>query len=392
MAAGTEKLYRTFVKGLITEASPLTFPENASIDEENFVLERDGSRSRRLGVDYEGGYSLTSTGYTSAQLATGKQSFHKWETPGGDTTKAIGVIRINDKLWFVDLLTNAPSSNLLNSASSITISGLSSSEIETTTINNKLIIVSADLSKPVLLTYNTSTDTVTQSTISILVRDIWGVDDTLDVNNRPATLSVSHKYNLRNQGWATGVQTTTGADAIDRTFTVLGVYPSNADPWTLGKISNPSDANFEKFDPTTLKNNSTSNFQAAKGSYIIDAFNRGSSRISKSGISGLVTDQETGACSTVASYAGRIFYSGINSSINSGDVRSPNYSGYIFFTSVITGDDKIGSCHQEADPSDPSINDLIASDGGSIQIPEATQIIKIVSGQSSLIVFAERKL
>ena len=52
MAIGTEKLYRSFVKGLITEASPLTFPENASIDEKNFVLNRDGSRSRRLGVDY----------------------------------------------------------------------------------------------------------------------------------------------------------------------------------------------------------------------------------------------------------------------------------------------------------------------------------------------------
>ena len=389
MAAGTEKLYRTFVKGLITEASPLTFPENASIDEENFVLERDGSRSRRLGVDYEGGYSLTSTGYTSAQLATGKQSFHKWETPGGDTTKAIGVIRINDKLWFVDLLTNAPSSNLLNSASSITISGLSSSEIETTTINNKLIIVSADLSKPVLLTYNTSTDTVTQSTISILVRDIWGVDDTLDVNTRPATLSNSHKYNLRNQGWATGVQTSTGADAIDRTFTVLGVYPSNADPWTLGKISNPSDANFEKFDPTTLKNNSTSNFQAAKGSYIIDAFNRGSSRISKSGISSLVTDQEAGNITTVCSYAGRLFYSGINSNITSSDARSPNYSGYVFFTSVITGDDKLGFCYQEADPTDPDLNDLVTSDGGSIQIPEATQILKIIASQASILVFAD---
>ena len=389
MAAGTEKLYRTFVKGLVTEASPLTFPENASIDEENFVLQRDSSRARRLGIDYEGGYSLTSTGYTSAQLATGKQSFHKWETPGGDTTVAIGVIRINDKLWFVDLLTTAPSSNLLNGGASITLSGLAAEEIETTTLNNKLIIVSEGLTRPVLLKYNSSTDIVTQSDITITVRDIWGVDDTLDINNRPATLSVSHKYNLRNQGWATGVQTTTGADAIDRTFTVIGVYPSNADHWTLGKISVTSSSDYEKYDPDTLRKNSTSNFQVAKGSYIIDAFNRGSSRISKSGIGGLGADQETGACSTVASYAGRIFYSGINSSITTSDARSPNYSGYIFFTSVITGDDKIGSCHQEADPSDPSINDLIASDGGSIQIPEATQIIKIVSGQSSLIVFAD---
>jgi hypothetical protein len=50
-----------------------------------------------------------------------------------------------------------------------------------------------------------------------------------------------------------------------------------------------------------------------KGSYIIDAFHRGSSRISKSGISGLVTDQESGNITTVCSYAGRLFYSGIRS-------------------------------------------------------------------------------
>ena len=47
--------FNTFVGGLVTEASPLTFPENASIDEANFELDRNGSRSRRLGMDYEEG-------------------------------------------------------------------------------------------------------------------------------------------------------------------------------------------------------------------------------------------------------------------------------------------------------------------------------------------------
>lgn len=389
MAVGNEKLYRSFTKGLITEASPLTFPENASIDEENFVLNRNGSRSRRLGVDYEGGYTLTSTGFSSAAIQTGKQSFHKWDTPGGDTTVAIGVIRILDKLWFIDLLTPAPSSNLLNGGSALTLSGLGDAEIETATVNNKLIIVSKDLSNPVVLKYDSATDTVTQSSITLEVRDIWGIDDSLLINDRPASLSDEHKYNLRNQGWSLTVQTSTGADAIDRTYTVLGVYPSNADAWTQGKISNPSDANFEKFDPDTLEKNSQSNFQTAKGSYVIDAFNRGTSRETESGISGLPLDQETGACSTIASYAGRLFYSGVNSSITDSDARSPNYSGYIFFTSIITGDDKLGYCYQEADPTDPDINDLVTTDGGSIQIPEATQIVKIVSSQASLLVFAD---
>ena len=389
MAAGNEKVYRSFTKGLITEASPLTFPENASIDERNFVLNRNGSRSRRLGLDYEGGYTLTSTGFSSAAIQTGKQSFHKWDMPGGDTTVAIGVVRILDKLWFIDLLTNAPSSNLLNGGSSITLSGLSDGEIETATINNKLIIVSEDLTYPVLLAYNSTTDTVSQSNITVEVRDIWGVDDGLLVNQRPSTLSNTHKYNLRNQGWSPTIQTSTGADAIDRTFTQLTVYPANSDTWVTGKITNPSSADFEKYDGDTLEKNSTSNYQVAKGSYVLDAFNRGSERAANSGLTGLPLDKENGAFSTVASYAGRIFYSGVNSNITSADSRSPNYSGYVFFTTVVTADDKLGVCYQEADPTDANINDLVTTDGGTIQIPEATQIVKIVSSQASLLVFAD---
>ena len=43
----------TFVAGLNTEAGPLTFPENASLAEKNFILDVDGSRQRRLGLDWE---------------------------------------------------------------------------------------------------------------------------------------------------------------------------------------------------------------------------------------------------------------------------------------------------------------------------------------------------
>jgi hypothetical protein len=54
-------------------------------------------------------------------------------------------------------------------------------------------------------------------------------------------------------------------------------------------------------------------------------------------------DQEQGTITTVTSYAQRIFYSGIDSSISGGDSRSPNYSGYIFFSKVIRSDDDLGS-------------------------------------------------
>jgi hypothetical protein len=399
MAVGGEKSYKTFVKGLITEASALTFPENASLDESNFVLNRDGSRSRRLGVDYENGYTLKSSGFTAAQLASGRQEFYSWPAPGGDKNISIGVIRVNDKLWFVDVLTSSPSANYLNGGNSITISGLGSSPVDTAVINNKLVLVSETLPLPVLLTYDKTTKLVSQTTISINVRDIWGVDDGLAVDNRPTTLSNTHRYNLKNQGWSRKVQSTnstynstdvTQPDCIDYTKTVLTYYPSNSDSWSNGKNTNPSDSNYEKYDPNILVKNSVSNWQVAKGSFVIDAFNRGTSRASKSGVSsGLPLDKENGAFSSVASYAQRLFYSGVTSSITSGDTRSPSYTSYIFYTAIVTSDEKLGFCYQEADPTDPRINDLVSSDGGTIQIPEATQIVKISPSKASLLVFAE---
>ena len=482
MAAKTEKVFNSFVKGLITEASPLTFPENASLDEENFVLNRDGSRARRLGIDYEDLYAKTPSGYADLQIQTGRQSFHKWESPGGDTSISIGVVRITNKLWFMDMLTSNPSGNLLNNGDSISITGLSNSRIETAVISNKFILVSEDLDKPVVLTYDKATGVIAQEEIDITIRDIYGVHDGLEVYERPpysapssnltswvankevslrtgdefyvsstdsvyqitdfyystrqvqtgggiyftystqnytrfgpnaptstsgtefngnytikfvrygsgSGISPAHKYNLRNQGWSTGIQVVGGGDAIDETGKDVGVYPSNADQWTLGKNSNPSSGDYEKYDPNILKKNSTSRYQAAKGSIIIDAFNRGSSRQTESNVSsGLPADQEQGNITTITSYAQRLFYSGITSTVLNGDERSPNYSGYVFFTRTIQSNRDLGRCYQEADPADPSINDLVDSDGGSIQIPDATRIIKIVASQASILVFAE---
>ena len=82
----------SFVKGLITEASPLTFPDNASLDEDNFVLLRDGSRERRLGIDYEEEYQRVSTGLNtgSGNLAV---STYSWENAGGVPEQTLIVVQ-----------------------------------------------------------------------------------------------------------------------------------------------------------------------------------------------------------------------------------------------------------------------------------------------------------
>jgi hypothetical protein len=403
MALSKEQVYRSFVKGIITEASPLTFPENTSIDEDNFVLNRDGSRERRLGIDYESNYNITFTGLTEAEIQSGKQSFHSWNTASGIASVSIGVVRIGNRLWFLDMLTDTPSVNLLNGGTYITIAGLDKSDIETAVINTKLVIVSKDLSKPIALSYDSSTDIVTQQEITLEVRDIWGVDDFLVVDDRPLTLSNEHAYNLRNQGWSKSIKTDDDREAIRNYQKDTGRYPSNADNWTLGRNTDATSGSYEKFQGSRMNRNSIGNSPAPKGALIINMFNRGSSRLTESNkaaqvsnpflfipnISDLPLDREQNNISTIASFAGRLFYSGVNSSILDSDSRSPNYSNYVFFTQIVSNDTKLGKCYQEADPTSATINDLIASDGGTVSIPDCTQIIKIVAAKASLLIFGD---
>jgi len=365
----SEKQYNSFVKGLITEASPLTFPENAFLDGDNIVLNKDGSFARRLGIDYETDYTLIPTGLTTEVLLGTQKSFHKWNFAGGDPNISLGVVRVRDSLYFLDMTANSPSSTLKNSGLSVVLPGLADAAIEVSVVNDNLVIVSSDLASPYYLEYNSATDIVTSSTISLKVRDFWGVDDGLVVDVRPSTLTDTHKYNLLNQGWPDAHITTVA-------------YPSNADIWTLGKDTS------DTFSKALLLKNSTDKAYAPKGKYILDMFTRGVSRATETSLT-LPVDTDSGRISAVATYAGRVFYSGVSSQVTGGDIRSPGYGGYIFFSKTVSSKEDLGMCYQEADPTSETISDIIATDGGTINILEANKILRLVATKNSLVVFAE---
>lgn len=387
--ANSEKAYNTFVKGIITEVSALTYPENAALDMDNLILERTNVISRRYGVEYEDNYALKATGIVAELLVDSPATFHEWGVQSANTNISIGVIRVYNSLWFINLLSATYSISFLNGGNPITISGLTNSRIDTAVINNNFILCSAESTTPILLTYDVATDVVTQVSVPLSVRDFWGVQDNLAVTDRPATLTDTHKYNLRNQGWNTDLISICGTDPLDCTKSTLGYYPSNADIWTLGKEELLTSANYAKYTPSLLIRQSTDNSEAAKGHFILDAFTRGASRISLSGITGLPSDFETGKITTVASYAGRVFYAGIHSNITGKDSISPNFSGTILFSQIASNTTKLGKCYQEADPTSNNISDVIDTDGGTIQVPDITKIYKLLSTKSSLLIFAE---
>lgn len=365
-----------FGKGLITEVSPFNFPDDASIAEENFILLNDNTRRRRYGIDYEKTFVKKATSFTSTTLAD-KKAFatFRWDVVGGDPTKNFLVIQINNKLWFVDLEQESLSSSFKNSGNAVTISSFDGTKVvQADQIAGDLIITTGNQDITVL-SYNASTDVVTRTVHRIKIRDFFGVDDGLTIDNRPTSLSNSHNYNLLNQGW-----TSTNYSSFK---TSQGVYPSNADVMYLGKDAT------DVFDPAELVKQYFGNTPAAQGHYIIDAFTRGSSRQTESGVTGLATDSSSGGLSCVAVFAGRVFYSGSTSEVTGSDANSPKYSNYVFFSQVVEKLVDAFRCYPEADPTSEHVSDLIDSDGGYLSIPGATEILKLIPIYNSLLVVAK---
>ena len=85
--------------------------------------------------------------------------------------------------------------------------------------------------------------------------------------------------------------------------------------------------------------------------------------------------------SSNAWFAGRLFQGGMN---------TKEWSDTIFFSKTIINDEEFGQCFQGADPTHPDLNELTASDGGTIQIPNIGNITDMRSMESSLLIFSDQ--
>lgn len=76
----------------------------------------------------------------------------------------------------------------------------------------------------------------------------------------------------------------------------------------------------------------------------------------------------------------RLWYAGIPDSA---------WADYVFFSQIAVTEKEYNRCHMEADPTDRDVNALQDSDGGYIVIPDIGNVIKMVSLQSSLLIFSD---
>lgn len=367
----TSKAYYNFVRGIITEAGPLTFPEDAALDIDNCVLNRDGSLQRRLGMDFENDAVLHSVTVGGGDAIRG----FLWENAANDVNNQFACVQVGSRLLVFDASEVSLSANLL---ANLDLSGfLTGPATFNATSGMGYLFIDTGKGYPIYLSYNPSTGVITATDYIMNIRDIWGVNDGLPVNTQPGVLSTEHNYNLQNQGWDSAKIAAYFADPG-------AVYPSNAQQWWLGR-----DPTTDAFSPSRLKLQDFGTSPAPKGRFVINAFFRSASR---NGLSGLVlpVDEEAGRPRVVAFAFERLFHAGVLSSVTEPGATRPNMTGFVFYSRTLRDLRDISQYHTDADPTSEVDSELVDTDGGFVNIPNSGPIHKLIQKDNAMVVFAEK--
>lgn len=357
---GGDGTFIDFSKGKNTESNPLNSPAGAFRTLINCDISPVGALSRRLGLDFEKDFTIRRTGeYTVNQLADIDASAYPWQVADEDAGFNFVVVRIGSTLDIYDMTSGTALSNSFKDTIDITSFEMSASQsarsIIDTSSGKGVFIVTGEFYRPFYLEYDSTADTFSANAISMEIRDFTGVEDGLDIDERPSTLSDEHKYNLKNQGWT------------DSRLTSVS-YPSNADISHLG-VTTDSGGN-TIFSVSHLNEQTFGNTLAPRGHYVLDAFDR--DRVAVSDIFGLPTDGTNRRPTTSAFYSGRAWYGGERTRI--------------YFSQILEDLSKIGKCYQEQDPTAEDFNELLDTDGGVVNIPEAGQVVKILALDEGIVV------
>jgi hypothetical protein len=372
------KVYNTFVGGLVTESTPLTFPENAVQDALNCIFDKKGDIRRRLGVNYEASATSTSKSIAESTWQTQAVGSFEWKEVAGDGNRHFLVVQVDTTLYYFDINSQPVSGNLkafttdLSSFAAPAATDIGSELVDVSYGKGYLFVASKKI-KPFYVTYNPGGDSITNTEIAIEIRDFDGVNDSLDIDEEPSSLSTEHSYNLKNQGWVSPGGSV--ADPVTTYYTSQSKYPGNNKQWWVAKDSS------DNFDPAELTKIFFGNTRAPRGHYILDPFNK--DRDTVSGLSGITTETTTTRPQATAFYAGRAWFGG---------PPEETISGHIFFSQIIEDEANIPRCYQEADPTSEEISDLVDTDGGVIVIPEAGNIVSLRVTGESLLVFADNGL
>lgn len=234
-----------FSQGLITQATGLNFPENACTETFNCIFEETGPVKRRPQFDFENFHTTQTIDRTNNAIST-----FQWRSIAEEGDFSVTVVQVGMTLYFYDNQDPVSLSEGYFTTSTVNLntfsSGLINPETEECTYATGLgyLFVFHPGIDPIYIVYDSSAKTFTGNSIGLKIRDLVGLDDGKAVDERPASQTNPHLYNLYNQGWnvsatkTSAVTFTNGSANIDWPnnelevgtpifFTTDGTLPTN---------------------------------------------------------------------------------------------------------------------------------------------------------------------
>ena len=280
-----DKEYVLPIKGMNTEANLLHFPVEFSPSMINMELDFNPQMVRpRKGLTKSGLQRLADTRNTSDHDVA--ITSYLWEGVGQSPDLDYIVVQVAEFLYFFDAAGLANPSTAthtetydLTEALSATSKGtaalLEPTRVIMTNVKGKLLVVSEQID-PVIISWDADTSVIDPVILSINIRDMFGIEDGLEIDEHPvgAAHTTDHLYNLYNQGWYKQRRLATGSkvesDPIAQYNTENSEYPSNADIVWIGMVEDAGDL---IFDAEWLQDQTFGSSPAARGHYVVDAFN-----------------------------------------------------------------------------------------------------------------------
>jgi len=390
-AQGAIKNWFTFVNGLNTEGGYFVTPPEAWKEGNNVIPSIDGSISRRNGIDIEENAATSVTRMPRHFKPEWAYATSQWKAFPEDAVPderynflvvqygpRIAIfnndnLTTSSEILFQFTLTNYPA-DFFQAEEIYNKDKIGKEPCSFSVVNGQLIVVS-NVTIPVRVEFNTSpNNTFTITPFSLSIRDFEGIDTfglstsvektQAEWNTYYSDLGVSDGYyralyNLYNQGWTDS--------QINPYKTANGnKLPANSKMWIYGKDAS------DNFDPALLNKQDFGSINAAKGRTILDLFYQ------ERKATLTFTTQYDYRPTQVAFFAGRAWYAGLQGTM----------SGRVLFSQVLDNTSKLGNCYQANDPTSEVASDVLDSDGGIIEIPEAGQIKKLVAVGKGLLVFA----
>lgn len=383
-----------FVGGLVTDFHELNTPVNVTVSEDNCDLDRKGSRKRRLGIDFEPGYELSTDSWSLAVIDSLYLGDQVWESVNNEGNQNFLVVQVGSKLYYYDMTKDPVSSGLLPFTTDLTThkatSAITNDQIASDGVSiasgKGVIFICGSVLTPFYVTYNADTNTITETEIDIKIRDLKLQSGVTDYEDAPKDIDYKLKYDYFNQGWYYSKILDVDHKSYDSVLDLyyyreklapnsgFSHYPPLCKSWWVGKVNAVNGGipdTFQTFAPLVYDAVYTGNLLAPLGHYIVDPFNIDRSGVS--GIAGFQIEQSPDRPTSTAFYAGKVFY---------------GWKNQIFFSQTLIDDLGVsGKCYQQADPTAESINNLVATDGGVIPLQYSGEIIAMVPYENSLIVF-----